>query len=212
MEFDQLIQARHSVRDFKAQPVSESDLRTIISQAQMSPSWVNSQPWHVYVANGETATQIRTAYANGAADGIKGHPDLPLTHRTDWSATAQANMANFATERDAMGIGETFVNSETEVFKAPTLVFLTIAKPSNPWSLYDLGLFSQSLMLASKNLGIDSIPAYNIVRYPDVLREIMAIPADQVIVMGIALGYATDNPINTFQPQRQAVDDVMTIK
>jgi hypothetical protein len=35
-----------------------------------------------------------------------------------------------------------------------------------PWSLYDLGVLSQSIMLAAQNFGVASIPAAMLARQP----------------------------------------------
>ncbi|MDP4105794.1 MAG: nitroreductase family protein [Bacillota bacterium] len=53
----------------------------------------------------------------------------------------------------------------------------------------DLGAFSQTLMLSAYGRGIGSMPAYEIVKYPELVRQFIEIPDDQTITMGVALGY-----------------------
>ena len=93
MEFSQVVADRHSVRDFTDQPVSREDLVDIVRTAQQAPSWVNSQPWRVYAATGATLAGIKKRHAADVAAGRKGHADLPVKPRTEWSATTQENMA-----------------------------------------------------------------------------------------------------------------------
>lgn len=52
MDFTTLVQKRHSTRDFTEQIIPRSQLDQIIQDALTTPSWVNSQPWRVYVATG----------------------------------------------------------------------------------------------------------------------------------------------------------------
>ena len=46
MEFNELIVERRSVRAYKDQPVDVELLKKIVEQAQMAPSWKNSQTAH----------------------------------------------------------------------------------------------------------------------------------------------------------------------
>ncbi len=50
MEFKELIVERRSVRAYKDQPVDVELLKQIVEQAQMAPSWKNSQTARTYVA------------------------------------------------------------------------------------------------------------------------------------------------------------------
>lgn len=55
MEFTTVNTGRHSVRDFSPRTIAHDDLRQIVQAAQQAPSWVNSQPWQVYVATASLA-------------------------------------------------------------------------------------------------------------------------------------------------------------
>ena len=50
MEFNELIQARRSVRAYKDQPVEHALLEEIARAAQMAPSWKNLQASRTYIA------------------------------------------------------------------------------------------------------------------------------------------------------------------
>ena len=43
--FLEIIQKRHSVRNFKNQPVDDTAIRSIVDAARLSPSACNAQPW-----------------------------------------------------------------------------------------------------------------------------------------------------------------------
>ncbi len=102
--------------------------------------------------------------------------------------------------------------SVTGTRNAPALVYLTLGKEHTEWPVYDLGGFGLALMLAAKDHGIDSIPAYEIVKFPAELRPLLDVPADEDIVMGIALGYAAEDDINDFASSRLPLEDILTIK
>ena len=67
-------------------------------------------------------------------------------------------------------------------------------------------------MLAAKDQGIDSIHAYEIVKFPAELRPLLSVPEDEEIIMGIALGYAAEDSINDFSSSRLPLEEVLTIK
>ena len=64
-----------------------------------------------------------------------------------------------------------------------------------------------ALMLAAKDLGVDSVVAYELAKYPDVLRKYAKIPEDEDICVGIALGYENDDVVNKFRAKKNTLDD-----
>lgn len=68
-------------------------------------------------------------------------------------------------------------------------------------------------MLAATTRKIDSIPAWKIVKYPSVVKNIMQIPDDKQLIMGIALGYRNQTTkINVFYTERSEVDKFLTYR
>ena len=54
--FSDLATARHSVRDFRPDPVPSQVLDAILDDARQAPSWSNTRPFMVALATGEQAT------------------------------------------------------------------------------------------------------------------------------------------------------------
>lgn len=48
MEFKEVVNKRHSVRNYKSDQIPVTILQDIVRMAQRSPSWENSQPQRVY--------------------------------------------------------------------------------------------------------------------------------------------------------------------
>ena len=64
-----------------------------------------------------------------------------------------------------------------------------------------------SLMLAAIDYGVDSLVAYSLVTYPDVLRKYLKVPDDEDIIVGIALRYEDEDKIvNKFRSTRLPLD------
>jgi Nitroreductase len=215
MEFKDTVSKRHSVRDFKDQSVSKSDLTEIIKLAQRAPSWVNSQPWKVYVASGQTLQTIKDIYVEREDE--KGDPDFPVMHREDWSDETQANMKQWRHEivhhfPSFNEAHEKMSSASTNLYHAPTIIFLTIPKNSSLWSIFDIGSFAQTLMLAAKDKGLDTIPTYTSVRFPEVIRQEIDISDDESLVIGISIGYPKNATINTYKSKREPIENILNFK
>ena len=65
-----------------------------------------------------------------------------------------------------------------------------------------------SVMLAAKEKGIDSVPAYEAIIYPDILRKYLKISDDEDIVIGIALGYEDqENILNKLRGKKLSLEE-----
>jgi nitroreductase len=101
-----------------------------------------------------------------------------------------------------------FGELNNSMFHAPAVIYLCMDKLLSQWSLFDLGAFSQSLMLAALEYGLGTIPAGTLTNYPDVLHRLLDIPENQIVVIGIAVGYAdNDCAINRFHSARSPLDE-----
>ena len=210
-KFDELMKDRHSARDFQSKEIPEETLKKIITIALDSPSWCNSQPWKVYVVTGKPLEEIRKEWIAKNEEKIKGYADLQPVHRTEFSERCQKNMEEeFKLIKEQTKDPEmiSFWRKNIECFNAPAVVYLALHKGHSKWSCYDLGGFGMALMLAAKDLGVDSVVAYELVKYPDVLRKHVKIPDDEDIAVGIALGYENDDIVNKFRAKKSKLEDV----
>jgi nitroreductase len=68
MNFEELIRQRRSVRQFTDEPLTESEVQTILRAALMSPSSKNSTPWKfVVVSDKDKLRQLAASKTSGAA-------------------------------------------------------------------------------------------------------------------------------------------------
>ena len=215
MEFSEVLKNRHATRFFKSQPIKISDVEEIIKDAQTAPSWLNAQERKVYVATDDKAKIIKMQFQARARSDMIGVSDFTAVHRTDWSETAQANMQKFSRDIEKF-LGDKFadyVNSQDNLFNAPTFVYLTLPKNPSRWAILDLGAFAQTLLLSAASRGIGSIIAYAIIKYPDIIRKHLPIFEDEEISIGIALGYEdTTQIINQFRAGRVPLENILVEK
>ena len=60
-------------------------------------------------------------------------------------------------------------------------------------------------MLAAKDYGVDSLVAYELAKYPDVIRKYTKIPENEDIIVGIGLGYESDCALNKFRVKKMGI-------
>ena len=65
---------RYSVRAFLPQPVPRETIEHVLTVAQRTASWCNSQPWQVLIASGEAKERFRKAIYAEAASGAERRP------------------------------------------------------------------------------------------------------------------------------------------
>lgn len=215
MEFKDVLAREHATRKFKDQRVSEKTVRKVIEEAQRTPSLLNSQPWRIYVAEGEVAKAIRKEHEEKTLANEEPHEEFDSLLKVEWDTFPSKNMATMSETLDYFLRGETddFDQAQLKLFNAPVIVFLTIPKQSPAWSIFDLGGFSQTLMLAANNRGLSTMPAHAFVKYPEAIRKYLNIPEDETIGIGIGLGYPNKKAtINDYKSKRVPLDEILKIK
>ncbi|MFZ5500556.1 MAG: nitroreductase family protein, partial [Candidatus Micrarchaeota archaeon] len=58
MELNEAVRGRRSIRAFLPDPVPRELITKIVDVARWAPSWGNTQPWEIVVADGSKAKQL----------------------------------------------------------------------------------------------------------------------------------------------------------
>lgn len=202
---------RRSVRSFSDREVPKDVIIDIVKDAQWTPSWANAQPWKLYVATGKTAEDIRKDYRNG---GLGSGQEMPALQGEHWGARERQNMGLWGRQIQTF-LGSDrgqFGEGQRDLFNAPAIAVITVSKDAPLWEVLDAGAFEQSLLLSAYDHGVDSIVAVAFVVHPEYLHEKLEIPEDEAIIMGIGLGYRSDDAINDFKSERVPIEDMLVIK
>jgi nitroreductase len=210
MNVVEALNARRSVRAFLPKPVEKEKLTAILAAAVRTPSWANTQPWEVFIAAGATLDRIREGYRQKYAAKAIAAPETPRP--AQWSEAAKKRQQQLRPDmaRDCGEAVAQFGSLNQALFKAPAIVYLCMDKILSEWSLYDIGAFSQSFMLAAVEQGLATIPAITLTHYPDILRRELKIPDHLKITIGIAIGYADqENAINNFVSARRDLSETV---
>ena len=207
---------RRTIRAFNPDPVSRGLLEKVFTSAIHAPSWANTQPWELFVAAGQPLERLRKAYIENLKNCVPRNPDIAIPK--EWPDACRRRMETLKAERSALLEQECadpasltdLMQMNYRLFNAPVVVYLCMDRCLTPWSLFDLGAVSQSIMLSAEEHGIGSAVAVTLAAHPELIRRELGIPDELVIVIGIALGYPDPgSPQNKFRSTRRSVGEVI---
>lgn len=197
---DDAITSRHSMRAFLETPISREDIESMLEVAARAPSGSNTQPWKVYVMSGEmkqrVSAEILKVYQDKAqfealTEDYKYYPtqwDSPYIERRRKVGLDLYKLLGLGRE-DKAGMNAQHARNYT-FFDAPVGMFFTIDRTMNTGSWLDFGCFLQSLMIAARGRGLDTCAQAAFNRFHKTIRAVTGIPESEVIMCGLALGYA----------------------
>lgn len=206
MELLEYIETRRSIRGFKNTPIPRQTLEQIMRVVSNSPSYTNTQPWEVAVVSGNKRDELSKIICDLAKSKASSKPDLPMP--TSWPPGPEARSREHGARRlEVLGITrEDQVGREKlslmnfEFYGAPCAVFLFIDQSLGPWSIFDMGLFAQNLILAAHALGLGTCLQASVTNYADAIRQFLGIPESKQLIICISIGYPDpDAKLNTYR-------------
>ena len=75
-------------------------------------------------------------------------------------------------------------------FDAPVGLIFTIDRIMQQGSWLDYGMFLQNIMVAACARGLDTCPQAAFTQFHKVIRDVLQVPEREMVVCGMALGYA----------------------
>ncbi len=216
MDAIECIKNRMSIRKFKPEPVPQDVLVEVVEAAQWSPSYKNSQPWDVVVVSGQKKEDLSAMMLGLLEKGTENCPDLPAPE--SWPAAEEARIADlFRARKEANGIDLSdpkimllAKKANFQFYGAPHAIYLFQDASLSQWSLFDMGLFAQSIMLAAHAKGLGTVPQAFATDYAQDVKKFLDIPASKRLVLGISIGYPDmESPANAFRTARSATNDIV---
>ncbi len=209
MELLEGIEIRRSFRAFQSTPVPREVIERILEVAGKSPSYTNTQPWEVVVVMGEKKEELSKILLEMAKSDVTPNPDLPLPKV--WPPELERRAKEHGANRfKALGIERENEQQRKEMrllnlkfYGAPCVLFLFMDSTLTSWSVFDMGLFAQSIILAAHSFGLGSCLQASVANHPDSVREFLGIPRTKRLVLGISMGYPDlEAAINGYKSSR----------
>lgn len=215
---DAAITSRRSIRAYLPQAVAREDISEILRVAGRAPSGTNTQPWKVYVLEGERKRELSSAIL-----AIHNDPEQAKQHTEEYAYYPREWVSPFIERRRKVGwdlyalLGLTRDNKagmaaqhgrNYEFFGAPVGLIFTIDRVMEQGSWLDYGMFLQSVMVAARARGLDTCPQAAFTQYHRVIGSALGLPDNEAVVCGMALGYADTTKIeNSLITERMPVEE-----
>lgn len=216
-EFETVVFERRSVRGYTNQPVPRDVLEEIIRIAQRAPSSMNTQPWHFHVLTGEPLERVRQGNTEKMLAGSSVDREIPLNH--GYEGVHRDRQVEIAVQLfEAMGIArddkarrQDWVMRGFRQFDAPVSVVITVDKElaNDTIAHFDCGAATYGLVLAAWSKGLGTVINGQGIMQSTVVREHANIPADQVIMTCVAMGYPDEEFIANHVQSRRAVTEAV---
>ena len=213
---DAAITSRRSIRAFLDKPVARADIERILAVAARAPSGTNTQPWKVYVLTGQARQRLSDAILAVNAD-----PQQAREHTEEYAYYPREWVSPYIDRRRKVGwdlyslLGLTRDNKagmaaqharNYAFFDAPVGFIFTIDRIMEQGSWLDYGMFLQIIMVAARARGLDTCPQAAFTQYHRVIAAQLGLPDNEMVVCGMALGWADPARIeNSLVTEREPV-------
>lgn len=228
-DFADLIRSRRSVRDFASKPVEPEVVAAILDDARHAPSWSNTRPYCLAIASGERLDRLRQSYqqAFDASLGLQHRKPSAIAKAVLTGSFPDGDFKTWGRYPDDLrarsvkvGVGlykhlgiersdpqarDAQARRNCEFFGAPTVLWVFVHKKLLPFSAHDAGLMLQTLMLSAKARGVDSCALGVLATWRGPIDAEFEIDANYKLITGLALGYASDAPVNDFRAEHPPI-------
>ena len=219
---DHAITSRMSTRAFTQQPVSRDMITEILQVASRAPSGTNTQPWQVYVLQGESRDSLVDKVC-AAHEAIRANPELAQQYQEQYDYYPKQWISPFIDRRrengwgvyGLLGIGKAdkeqmHLQSQRnfKFFDAPVGLMFTINPVMGRGSMFDYGMFVQNIMLAARARGLHTCPQAAWNNFHSIILPHIGAGDGEMLVCGMSLGWADESDkVNTFVTPRVPVSD-----
>lgn len=216
MDLWDAIRERKSIRVFKPDPVPKGVIERILYAAIEAPSSSNMQPWELFVACGNERERLGKILVESFSrdgkdydfEGDKGEPfpEKVLDRRRNFYNELFPKVKQLDLEP------KRFLQEGTYNFwGAPVVIFVFIDGAMEKRFVFDIGTSVQNILLAAQAEGLGSHLIRLIVKFEDKIKEVLHIPTEKSLVIGICLGYPDPNAlINKYKPRRVGLEEIVT--
>lgn len=209
--------SRITVRDFIDKPVPDDVLKRILTTALRSPSGGNLQPWKLHVMQGDTLNRFKEKASRITLSGNKEEPTYaaypsPLWEpQRSWRYKLGEDMyALLGIPRDNKMARLTWLAQNSKFFEAPVGIIVTGDKRLDMPQHLDIGIMMQSVMLLAREEGLHTAPQGWWRNWSSVCHEILDIPEEEEVLVGMALGYGNpDAAVNNLYADRGTMDELI---
>ena len=213
MDLFQAIRERKSIRAFKPDPIPKETIEEILRLTIHAPSAINLQPWEFFVVTDEEKERLsrklikayREKQISCSPGAVK---PLPATYSQRGVVTSESMKPYL----EQIGVSfEQFINEGScKFYGAPVTIIICLDDSFSKARIVDIGVALGYLMLSAHGFGLATCPIGLITAYEDEIKDLLNIPENKNVIIGVALGYPDwENPLNRFKSSRENLDELV---
>ena len=213
MDVFETIRDRRSARAFKPDSVHRDKIEEILKLTINAPSSNNLQPWEFVVVMYEEKDRLSHKLTKSYQEkrlscGSGAVKPLPEAIRQRGIQTLES-MKVYADKIG--GPIDDFVNEGScNFYGAPVAIILCLDDCFSSRQMVDVGTAVGYLVLAAHASGLATCPVGLITDYADEIKDLLNIPENKKVVIGIALGYPDrENPMSQFRSSRADINELV---
>ncbi len=219
-EIDAFIKERHSVRAYLPKRVEKKLIQTVLRTARSAPSGANLQPGKFHVLTGASLLEL----VNALQEAHK--CDRPIVEEYSYfpkpmpaHLKARQRAAGYALY-ESLNIGRRDIEKRKAqfarnyaFFDAPVGIVVTIERAMGKGCFMDLGNTLMTLLLSAKAHGLSTSGLGALANYADLVHSVLNLPADEMVVCGIAMGYCDESaPENNVKTTRIELEEYTSFR
>ena len=233
-EFQDLLASRRSIRDFKPDPIAPELLQRVLQDACHAPSWGNTRPYRIAVAQGPVRDRLAAALSARYAQGVRAQKRGPLgmlrlalqkgalpdgDFKVNFKYPLDLQAHKVATGKGLyglLGIGradtaarDAQMGRNFEFFGAPTALFLFVHAGLHEFAVLDAGIWLQTLMLSAQSHGLSTCAQGALAIWGGPVRAEFDVPKTHRLMCGVSIGFASDHRVNQFNPGRRPLEELL---
>ncbi|GAH48340.1 unnamed protein product, partial [marine sediment metagenome] len=202
-----------SIRAYKHDPIPKETIEEILRLTIHAPSAINLQPWEFIVVTGEEKERLSRklikAYKEKQISCSPGNvKPLPETYRQRGIASSESM------EPYLKQIGVPFKQFTNEgscnFYGAPVAIIICLDDSFSKARMVDIGVALGYLVLSAHGFGLATCPIGLIAAYEDEIKDLLNIPENKNVIIGIVLGYPDwENPVSRYKSPRENLDKLV---
>ncbi len=214
---EELLAERFSCRAFRPEPVARNTVERILTAAQKTASWCNSQPWRLAIASGAATRKFRDVMYGIASSGKPNSGDFPFPREYRGVYLERRRESGFQLYNSlgiARGDKAAYARQALEnfnLFGAPHVAIVHTDEALGVYGAIDCGGYVTSFMLAAQAIGVATVPQAALAFHSEVVRSHFGLGDDRKVVCGISFGYADRaHKANAYRTTRAGLGDTVT--
>lgn len=211
MDLITAIKERKSTRAFTPDKVSRQQIEEILKLVVDAPSAINLQPWEFIIVMDEEKERLsrrliklyREKQISCSPGNVK-----PLAENFSKRGAESFELMNPYLEKMGQDFNCFINEGSCNFYGAPVAIIMCLDNAFSNARLVDIGIALGYFLLIAHHFGFSTCPIGLINAYEDDIKEILNIPENKDVVIGIALGYADpESPANQFKSPRDSLDN-----